>query len=81
MNQKIINTVEKLQTASRSMPKVWDGRSAILEMKKGGSTQWRQMEWMGFYFEFLCETHFADIIDMPGEKYGNTEFDAFREIS
>lgn len=81
ISQKIVDIVEKLQNASRSIPKIWDGRSAILEMRDGGSTQWRQMEWMGFYFEFLCETHFDGIIDIPGKKYGNTEFDAFREIS
>lgn len=81
INEKIVDTVEKLQNASQNMPKVWDGRSAILEMKEGGSTQWRQMEWMGFYFEFLCETRFDGIIDMPGKKYGNTTFDAFCEIS
>lgn len=50
-------------------------------MKEGGSRQWRQMEWMGFYFEFLCQKHFDGIIDIPGKKYGNTEFDAFQEIS
>ena len=81
INEKIVDTVEKLQNTSRNMPKVWDGRSAILEMKEGGSRQWRQMEWMGFYFEFLCQKHFDGIIDMPGKKYDNTEFDAFREIS
>ena len=36
---------------------------------------------MGFYFEFLCETHFDGIVDLPGKRYGNTTFDAFREIS
>jgi hypothetical protein len=81
INQKIVDTVEKLQNASRSTPKVWDGRNSILEMKVAGSRQWRQMEWMGFYFQFLCQKHFDSIIDMPGRKYGNTEFDAFREIS
>ena len=81
INQKIIDTVEKLHNASQNMPTVWDGRSSILEMKEGGSTQWKQMEWMGFYFEFLCETRFDGIIDMPGKKYGNTPFDAFCEIS
>ena len=40
-----------------------------------------QMEWMGFYFEFLCEKHFDGIIDIPGKKYGRTEFDVFQEIS
>ena len=79
--QNIVNTVERLQSASRDMPKIWDGRSAILEMKEGGSTQWKQMEWMGFYFEFLCQTHFEGIVEMPGNQYGKTVFDAFAEIS
>ena len=81
LDQKIVDTVEKLQFASRNMPKIWDGRDAILEMKEAGSRQWRQMEWMGFYFEYLCDIHFSHIIEMPGKKYDNTEFDAFREIS
>ena len=39
------------------------------------------MEWMGFYFEFLCQTHFEGIVGMPGKRYGKTLFDAFAEIS
>lgn len=81
LDQKIEDTVKKLQIASLNIPKNWDGRNSIIEMKEEGSKQWRQMEWMGFYFEFLCQKHFANIIDMPGKKYGNTEFDAFSEIS
>lgn len=81
LNQKIVDTTAQLQLASRNMPKIWAGRNAILEMKEGGSKNWKQMEWMGFYFEYLCQTHFDGIIDMPGKKYRNTTFDAFCEIS
>ena len=41
INQKIVDTIEELRNTSRNMPKVWDGRSAILEMKDAGSRQWR----------------------------------------
>ena len=81
MNQEIVDTVEALQVATRSLPKVWDGRNAILEMKEGGSRHWRQMEWQGWYFEFKCQSLFQDILQMPGKKYGNVEFDAFAEIT
>ena len=81
LNQKIVDTIEQLQLASQNMSKIWDGRSSIVEMKDGGSKDWKQMEWMGFYFEFLCQTHFDGIIDMPGKKYRSTTFDAFCEIS
>lgn len=81
LEKKIVDTVEKLRLASHNMPKVWDGRESILEMKDAGFKYWRQMEWMDFYFPFLCQKHFTGIIDIPGKKYGITEFDAFSEIS
>ena len=81
LNQKIVDTVDSLRVACRNIPKIWDGKNAIREMRDGGSRQWKQMEWMGFYFEYLCESLFAGILDMPGKKYGKTEFDAFSEIS
>lgn len=81
LEKMIIDTAEKLRLASQSMPKVWDGRESILKMKDTGFKYWRQAEWIEFYFKSLCQKHFAGIIDMPGKKYGNTEFDAFREIS
>ena len=81
LEKMIIDTVKKLRLASQNMPKVWDGRESILEMKDVGFKHWKQMEWMDFYFKFLCQKHFTGIIDIPGKKYGITEFDAFREIS
>ena len=81
LEKMIIETVEKLRLASQNMPKVWDGRRSILEMKDANFRYWRQMEWMDSYFKFLCQKHFTGIIDMPGKKYSITEFDAFREIS
>ena len=62
------------------MPGLWDGREAVLAMKEAGYAHWKQMEWMGFYFQFLCEKTFADILEMPGPRYGRTEFDAFGSI-
>ncbi|MYB93018.1 hypothetical protein F4054_04580 [Candidatus Poribacteria bacterium] len=81
LEKMIIDTAEKLRLVSQSMPKVWDGRESILEMRDTGFEYWRQEEWIEFYFKFLCQKHFHNIIDTPGKKYGNTEFDAFREIS
>lgn len=58
----------------------WDGRKAILGMKEGGSRHWRQMEWIGFYFQFLCERVLSEVMTIPGPKYGNAEFDGFLEV-
>ena len=79
--QEIADLVARLEEAANGMPKLWDGRQSILEMKNAGNRQWRQMEWMGFYFEFLCENAFDGILEMPGMQYGRTEFDAFSKIN
>ena len=81
IGQKITDTVARLEEAANGMPKMWDGRRSILEMKNAGGRQWRQMEWMGFYFEFLCQNAFSGILEMPGMRYGKAEFDAFGTIN
>ena len=60
-----------------NVPKSWDGKKSIIEMKENGSKQWKQMEWIGFYFEYLCEKSLSDIMEMPGIRYGNVSFDGF----
>lgn len=79
--QEITDIVARLEEAANGMPKLWDGRQSILKMKNAGGRQWRQMEWMGFYFEFLCENAFDSILEMPGMRYGKAEFDAFGTIN
>lgn len=81
VEKKIVDTVEKLRLASQNMPKVWDGKESILEMKNADYKRWRQIEWLESYFKFLCQKHFGGIINIPGQKYSNMRFDAFREIS
>ena len=62
------------------IPKKWDGKSCILQMKDADRRYWKQMEWIGFYFQFMCETHLSSFMEMPGPKYGNVRFDSFCEI-
>ena len=58
----------------------WQGKASILEMKENGYRHWRQMEWIGFYFQYLCENSFEDIMEIPGSRYGNVSFDGFWKI-
>lgn len=76
--QDIIKQIgEILKTISKN----WDGKKAILEMKNSNFNQWKQMEWIGFYFEFLCQKYLKSIGMEPHKiKYGNTSFDGFLEI-
>jgi hypothetical protein len=50
-----------------------DGRDAITEMKQTGSSNWRQMEWMGFYFE---EKAISELGISQGPTIDRTVFDA-----
>lgn len=73
-------TVSSLKAELKKFPSHWDGKKSILEMKNNGSQQWKQMEWIGFYFEFLCNNKLSKILDMPGPRFGNVEFDGYRDI-
>jgi hypothetical protein len=58
------------------LPKTITGKEAILAMKNGGSRNWRQMEWIGWWFEYFVETELKPRIgNTVGPKYGNTTFD------
>jgi len=64
----------------KNLPTFWDGKEAILEMKEAGFTHWKQMEWIGWYFQFLCEKFLKNIIQIPGPNFGNARFDGFLKI-
>ncbi len=67
-----------LSKALSSFPSEWDGKESILAMKESGYPQWRQMEWIGFFFQFLCENRLPSVgMNIPGHSYGNTTFDGF----
>jgi hypothetical protein len=59
------------------LPRVVDGRAAIEQMKAEGSRNWRQMEWIGFWFEHFTEKYLnAETGFSRGPIFGNVEFDA-----
>jgi len=62
------------------LPKHVEGKDAILELKKA-NYQWRQMEWIGWYYEFKIFTILSETIGgAPGPSYGNTTFDYKRNL-
>lgn len=72
--------IERLVNILKKMPKKWSGKTSILEMKESNFNQWRQMEWIGFYFEFLCQKYLKDILKFHKIKYGNVKFDGFLKV-
>jgi len=79
-NFTFLKTAKQIGKRLKSIPKLWDGRKSILEMKKAIFPHWKQMEWSGFYFQFLCEKYLSGIMQIPGPKYGKVEFDGFKNI-
>ncbi|MFE7504374.1 hypothetical protein [Promicromonospora sp. NPDC057488] len=62
------------------LPDHWDGRKCIEWMRESGSTQWRQMEWAGFYFEekvreLINGTYPTPPVEGPRTRFGSTVFD------
>ncbi len=64
------------------LPSVWDGQETVLYMKQNGCRNWRQMEWPGWYFQFMCETVLSkeNFFAIPGPSYGKVEFDGQKDI-
>jgi|688.fasta_scaffold389077_2 hypothetical protein len=67
----------------KQLPIYWDGREIINYLKNNGSKQWKQMEWAGFYFQFMCEKILQqdNFFEIPGKKYGNVQFDGYKKIN
>ena len=64
------------------VPTYWDGKDCVLYMRDNGCRNWRQMEWPGWYFQFMCEETLKKekFFAIPGPAYGNVEFDGKRII-
>lgn len=76
-------TKEIYDKLMKELPPVWDGKNSILFMKENDSRNWRQMEWPGWYFEFMCERILGDnsYFEIPGKTYGRVSFDGFRDFN
>jgi hypothetical protein len=58
------------------LPTKIEARDAILQMKNGGSKNWKQLEWIGFWFEYFVESEIQPTLgNITGPTYGNTTFD------
>lgn len=66
--------------ALQGFPTNWDGKACVLELKEA-NYNWMQMEWWGFYFEYICTNRLASDFEIPGDKFGTVTFDAKRNIN
>ncbi|MEM5793418.1 MAG: hypothetical protein QXY45_03645 [Candidatus Aenigmatarchaeota archaeon] len=78
--EEFLKLSQNISKNFKDIPIFWDGRKSIIEMKNFNFPHWKQMEWIGWYFQFLCGKLLKNSMKIPGPKYGNTSFDGFREI-
>jgi len=78
--EHFLKIAQEISKKFKSIPILWDGRKSILQMKEAGFNQWKQMEWIGWYFQFLCEKLLKNAVKIPGPRYSNVQFDGLREI-
>lgn len=77
---KISRDIQIIKPLLSNINKNWDGKESILYMKDNGCQHWKQMEWIGFYFQFLCEQKLDQRMKFQLPRYGNTSFDALMGI-
>jgi hypothetical protein len=78
--QTILEEARLIKSLLLQLPRDWDGKAAIQEMKRR-DYQWRQLEWIGFYGEMIAKDALSDHCRIPGKRYGNVIFDAFSVIN
>ncbi len=74
MTSDFSEDAEKAKQALVDLPRVWEGKKSILELK-AADYNWRQMEWWAFYFEHLCRMRLKGVFQIPGERFGTVGFD------
>jgi len=73
-------TIKFISESLKKIPKKWDGKESISDMKNNCGRHWKQMEWVGWYFEFLCQKYLKDLLEFHKIRYGRTFFDGFCEV-
>lgn len=64
-----------LAALDNALPRHWDGRTSVLEMRDAEFSQWRQSEWPGFYFEFMGIPAMVDAFGGGPRTVGSVRFD------
>lgn len=64
------------KTLQDNLAKNWDGRECITEMHTAEARHWRQMEWIGWYFQWKAFKLLTEKIGGgSGPHYGQSDFD------
>ena len=68
--------IDDIKKISDSLGDCWDGKASIIRMRADNYNQWKQMEWAGFYFQYLIQLNNDNSFLIPGKTFNKTTFDA-----
>ena len=68
--------IQSAKSLLSDLPAIWSGKKSILELKDA-NFNWRQMEWWGFYFEYLCYQRLKNSFTIPGDRFGKARTSCF----
>lgn len=78
MDKRFFDDAQAARKALSAMRTDWDGKTCVLELKEA-DYQWRQMEWIGWYFEMMCRRLLPNGgFAIPGDTIGRITFDGKR---
>jgi hypothetical protein len=74
------NDIVLLKDILQKLPKYWDGKECVLELK-AANYNWKQMEWWAFYLEYKAKALLKDDFRSPGDRFHNVAFDLRGQIN
>lgn len=73
-----INAIAKV--VKENTPLVMDGKLCVQEMRSLGDSNWKQVQWQGFYFEMKATNALTSQIGGGKQRLFNTSFDYVRNF-
>jgi len=73
--------VQSVSASLCRIPRNWDGKACILQMRDENCRNWKQMEWIGWFFQHICEISLREVFAMPSaiNPTENVSFDGSAE--
>jgi hypothetical protein len=78
-DRSFIKLARNISRSLRHLPLRWGGKKTIRLLRRE-KFNWKQNEWIGWYFEFQCKKRLANVMDVPGPRYGRPMFDGLKII-
>jgi len=69
---EIQSEADRITSLLSTIQSHWDGKEAILALQRA-DYNWRQMEWIGWFFEHRCREVLSVDFQVPGDQFVNAD--------